>query len=188
VKAFAIHKHNFLTKNKKMSLDVYLITKEPQIKKASSGIFVRENGQTKEITQDEWNAKYPDREPVKFEQEATETNEVFSANITHNLCRMAHEAGIYEALWRPHRLKECYNIPENDHEAEWKFEEENSSKAKELIEPLRQGLHSLKIEPEKYEKFNPKNAWGSYHGLVTFVEKYLNACYEYPDADVKVSR
>ena len=42
-----------------MSLDVYLITKESQIKKASSGIFVRENGQTKEITQEEWNAKNP---------------------------------------------------------------------------------------------------------------------------------
>jgi hypothetical protein len=52
-----------------MSLDVYLITKEPQIKKASSGIFVRENGQTKEITQEEWNAKNPNNEPVRFEQE-----------------------------------------------------------------------------------------------------------------------
>ena len=59
---------------------------------------------------------------------------------------------------------------------------------KELIEPLRQGLHNLKIEPERYKKFNPENGWGSYDGLVKFVENYLNACYEYPDADVKVSR
>ena len=61
-------------------------------------------------------------------------------------------------------------------------------KAKELIEPLRQGLHNLKSEPESYMKFNPENGWGSYDGLVEFVESYLNACYEYPDADVKVSR
>ena len=65
-----------------MSLDVYLITKEPQIKKASSGIFVRENGQTKEITQEEWNAKNPNSEPVKFEQEETETNETRTENET----------------------------------------------------------------------------------------------------------
>jgi hypothetical protein len=92
-------------KIKIMSLDVYLITKEPQIKKATSGIFVRENGQTKEITQEEWNAKNPNSEPVKFEQEDTETNEVYSANITHNLNTMADEAGIYEHLWRPDEIQ-----------------------------------------------------------------------------------
>lgn len=151
-----------------MSLDVYLTTKEPQIKKASSGIFVRENGQTKEITQEEWNAKYPGEIPVKFEQEETETNEVYSANITHNLNIMAREAGVYEHLWRPDEI--------------------TISKARELIEPLREGLHKLKLEPEKYKKFNPKNGWGSYDGLVKFVENYLNACYEYPEADVRASR
>lgn len=155
-------------KIRKMSLDVYLIMKEPQIKKPSSGIFIRENGQTKEITQEEWNAKNPDREPVKFKQEETETNEVYSANITHNLNTMADEAGIYKHLWRPDEIK--------------------ITKAKELIEPLRQGLHNLKSEPESYMKFNPENGWGSYDGLVEFVESYLNACYEYPDADVEVSR
>lgn len=155
-------------KRNEMSLDVYLITKESRIKKASSGIFVRENGQTKEITQEEWNERNPNREPVKFEQEETETNEVYSATITHNLNTMAVEAGIYEHLWRPDEIK--------------------ITKAKELIEPLRQGLHNLKSEPERYKKFNPENGWGSYDGLVKFVDNYLNACYEYPDADVEVSR
>jgi hypothetical protein len=147
-----------------MSLDVYLITKEPQIK---SGIFVRENGQTKEITEEEWNEKNANIESVKFEQEET-TNEVYSANITHNLKNMAGEAGIYEHLWRPDEIQ--------------------ITKAKELIEPLRQGLHNLKSEPERYKKFNPENGWGSYDVLVKFIENYLNACYEYPDADVEVSR
>lgn len=151
-----------------MSLDVYLSVKEPIIKRASSGIFVRENGQTKEITQEEWNAKHPDSEPVRFVQEECETNEVYSANITHNLNTMAGEAGIYELLWRPDEIQ--------------------ITKAKELIDPLREGLHKLKSEPEKYKKFNPENGWGSYDVLVKFVENYLNACYEYPDADVEVSR
>lgn len=171
-----------------MSLDVYLITKETQIKKASSGIFVRENGQTKEITQEEWNVKYPDKDPVKFEQEEQETNEIYSANITHNLGTMANKAGIYEALWRPHRLKEGYNIPENNHEAEWKFEDENKTTAKDIIPFLEKGLTDLKARPEYFKTFNPSNGWGTYEGLVRFVENYLNACIEYPDADVEVSR
>ncbi len=125
-----------------MSLDVYLSVKEPIIKKASSGIFVRENSQTKEITQEEWNAKNPEREPVTFQQEESETNEVYSANITHNLNSMAKDAGIYEHLWRPDEI--------------------NITKAKELIEPLRHGLHNLKSEPERYKKFNPENGYISF--------------------------
>ena len=99
----------------------------------------------------------------------TEDNEqVYWGNITHNLSKMAEEAGIYEHLWRPDEIK--------------------ITKAKELIEPLRQGLHNLKSEPERYKKFNPENGWGTYDGLVKFVENYLNACYEYPDAVIEVSR
>ena len=59
--------------------------------------------------------------------------DLYSANITHNLGKMADAAGLYEALWRPHRLKEGYNIPEDDHHAEYKFEEENPVRAYEII-------------------------------------------------------
>lgn len=151
-----------------MSLDVYLTTDTLQIKKPSSGIFVREHGRTVEITQEKWNRKHPGHTPVIYEQVETETTNVFSSNITHNLNDMATEAGIYQHLWRP--------------------EEINITTARELIEPLRQGLHNLKSEPERYKKFNPVNGWGDYEGLVKFVETYLNACYEYPNAKVSVDR
>lgn len=151
-----------------MSLAVYLTTKDTHTKSVSSGIFIRENGQTIEITQDEWNKRFPDREPVVIPQAEVETNKVYESNITHNLNTMAEEAGIYQHLWRPDEI--------------------GIKKAKELIEPLRNGLHNLKIEPERYKNLNPENGWGSYDGLVEFIEDYLNACYEYPDADVNVSR
>lgn len=151
-----------------MSLDIYLSVKEPITKKGSSGIFVRENGQTIEITEEEWYTRNPDKEPIKVQTEEETTTEVYSANITHNLNTMAENAGIYKHLWRPEEL--------------------NITKASELIEPLREGLHELKTNPEKYKKFNPDNGWGSYDGLVKFVENYLNACYEYPNADVEVWR
>ena len=151
-----------------MSLDVYLLVKEPVTKEASSGIFVREKGQTIEITQEEWSRRNPNIEPVIFEQEERESSEVYSANITHNLTKMAGEAGIYEHLWRP--------------------EEINISKASELINPLSEGLKLLKSDPERFKKFNPENGWGTFEGLVKFVESYLNACIEYPESEIYVSR
>jgi hypothetical protein len=137
------------------------------VKVQSSGIFIRENGETKEISEKEWFEKHP-YEPVKYAEGERETDEVYSANITHNLITMAEKAGIYEHLWRPDEI--------------------NITKASQLIEPLKEGLDKLKSEPDKYKKFNPENGWGNYEGLVRFVENYLNACIEYPDADVDVSR
>ena len=94
--------------------------------------------------------------------------EIFSANITHNLAKMASEAGIYYALWRP--------------------EEIGLDKAGLLIGPLSAGLSKLKGNPDKYESLNPENGWGSYIGLVEVVEKYLAACIEFPEATIRVWR
>lgn len=114
--------------------------------------------------------------------------EVYSANITHNLGEMAGKAGIYEALWRPHRLKEGYNIPEGDHDAEYAFEEANPSKANEIISVLEKGLADLKARPKHYEKFNASNGWGMYDNFVPFVEKYLDALKEFPESDIDIWR
>lgn len=97
-----------------------------------------------------------------------EPTEVYSANITHNLRKMAHEAYIYKHLWRP--------------------EEIGITKAGQLIKPLEEALAFLKREPEHFTKFNAPNGWGKYENFVPFVEKYLEACRENPDAEVNVSR
>lgn len=114
--------------------------------------------------------------------------EVYWANITHNLGQMADKSGIYEALWRPYKLKKGYDIPENDHILECKFEEENPVKANEIIEILEKGLIDLKIRPEYFETFNSENGWGMYEHFVPFVEEYLEACKEFPNATIEVSR
>lgn len=93
---------------------------------------------------------------------------IYVRNITHNLNKMADEAGIYEHLWRP--------------------EEVGITKAWQLIEPLREGLAMLLSDPERFKKFNPKNNWGDYDGLVDFVREYLAACEDSPNASVMVSR
>lgn len=147
-----------------MSLDVYLTTHESHLK--SAGVFIRRDGCNVEITREEWNRLYPDREPVTTSDE--NTNEVYSSNITHNLNKMADAAGVYMYLWRPDEI--------------------GISKAAQLIEPLRAGLALLKSDPRRFKELNPSNGWGDYDGLVEFVEEYLNACIASPDADVGVSR
>lgn len=92
--------------------------------------------------------------------------ELFSANITHNLNKMAEEAGIYMHLWRPNEL--------------W----ENPT-ADKLIAPLEEGLKKLKDNPEHYKKFNSPNGWGMYEHFVPFVEEVLSACKEHPKANVR---
>ena len=98
----------------------------------------------------------------------TKPTEVFQWNITHNLGKMAREAGIYEALWRP--------------------EEINVTTAEQLVPLLTAGLETLRGNPDHFHKFNPENGWGNYKGLVKFVEKYLEACIENPDAEVRACR
>ena len=165
-----------------MSLDVYLRFPGVQ-KETGSGIFIRENGMTKEITREEWDRRYPDIEPVilnqkvyesddvysaNITQKVYESNDVYSANITHNLGKMAEAAGLYEPLWRP--------------------EEIGITQAYQLIDLLVSGLRELCRDPERFRSLNPPNGWGDYEGLVSFVEKYLLACIKYPDATVEVWR
>jgi hypothetical protein len=98
-----------------------------------------------------------------------ETREtLFDYNITHNLGRMAREAGLYEALWSP--------------------EEIGAAKASDITEILSSGLAELKANPEKYKAFNPSNGWGRYEHLVEFVDQYHRACKKNPDAIIRVSR
>jgi len=94
--------------------------------------------------------------------------DVYSANITHNLGEMAKEAGIYKALWRP--------------------EEIGANQAKDIIEIVEKGLSELISKPKYFQKFNSPNGWGMYEHFVPFVERYLNALKEFPEAKINVSR
>ncbi len=93
---------------------------------------------------------------------------VYQANITHNLNKMANEAGIYEALWRPE-------------DKGWVY-------ARDIIQRLEDGLKDLKAQPEHFSQFNAANGWGLYEHFVLFVAKYLAACKQYPSAVIRVSR
>ena len=100
--------------------------------------------------------------------EHEEQEQLYTANITHNLGDMADKAGIYMALWRPGEIGAKY--------------------AKDIIEVVERGLADLKTRPEYFEQFNSPNGWGLYKHFVPFVESYLDALKKYPDAEIHVSR
>ena len=93
---------------------------------------------------------------------------LFDANITHNLSKMADEAGIYMQVWRPDEI--------------------GITKARELIEPLRNGIALMKADPPRFEAFNSPNGWGLYKHFLPWLERYLLACEAWPDANVEISR
>ena len=93
---------------------------------------------------------------------------LYTANITHNLNKMAKEAGIYYFLWRPDELE--------------------ITMAKNLIKPLKRGLKLLKSKSEYFRTFDDPDGWGMFDHFVPFVEKYLNACIEFPYSTIEISR
>jgi hypothetical protein len=129
---------------------------------------------------------------TSYDKGATWTEEeeaIYDGNITHNLGELADKAGIYEALWRPYRLKPEYGeAQKKDYDLEMAFEESVTITASEIIEPLKEGLKKLKGDPYYYKQFDSPNGWGTYKYFVPFVEEYLNACIENPEAIVKVWR
>jgi hypothetical protein len=106
----------------------------------------------------------------------TQPISIYSGNITHNLGKMAgavivdeeKSLTLYNILWRP---DECGFV-----------------RASEIADYLDLGWNILLSDPEKYKTYNPENGWGSYDGLVNFVYRYRNACWDNPDADIRVSR
>ena len=104
----------------------------------------------------------------------TQPVSVFDANITHNLGKMASEVKLsngmtlYQVLWRP--------------------DESNLKYARDIADLLEEGWNILMADPEHFKKFNPENGWGSYDGLEKFVYKYRNACWDNPDAELRISR
>jgi hypothetical protein len=94
--------------------------------------------------------------------------EVFWANITHNLGKMARAADLYYALWRPEELQ--------------------ATRAGQLVVPIREGILRLVDHPSFFKELEPENGWGTYEVFLPWCCRYLEACRKYPTAMVRVSR
>lgn len=97
-----------------------------------------------------------------------EVKEGFRANITHNLSPMAREAGIYKAVWRPEEIGIEY--------------------ASQLISTLSAGISKMRANPSKFRALDSPNGWGLYDNFVPWLERYLQACMDHPNAKVETDR
>ena len=95
---------------------------------------------------------------------AVRETEVYAANITHNLGKMAREAGIYELLWRP----------------------DANTVAEDLIGPLEVAIEDMEARPDHYRSFDAPNGWGTYGDFVPWLKELLAACRSNPDAKINV--
>ncbi len=89
-------------------------------------------------------------------------------NITHNLGRMATAAGIYRCLW-------C-------------AEESGYATAQDIIPTLTEGVKKMDNDPERFEKFDAPNGWGTYDDFLPWLKKVLKACIDNPTYKLKAHR
>lgn len=92
--------------------------------------------------------------------------DLFNCNITHNLGAMAEEAGIYKALWGHEEVKT----------------------ARELLDKIISGVHTMELEPERFKKFDASNGWGTYDDFMPWLYRLIEKLREYPNAKVYISR
>lgn len=146
-----------------MSLDITIISPEP-IKKKSTGIYARIDGQTRELTREEAIEHFPDVDPNSIIENEIETNEFWHGNITHNLYEMAEQ---------------CYGRDLHLNDLLWRDEMPDDIIA--YISELIACLFELEGNPEEYEQFNPSNGWGTYEQLVEFVRSFIHALIDMPE-------
>jgi len=95
-------------------------------------------------------------------------DEVLDFNITHNLNRMAEEAGVYDVLWRP---------------------EENGVKlAVQLVKPLEAAIEMMMADPSRFQAHDAPNGWGTFEQFLPWLVKVLHACRAHPEAEVRAGR
>lgn len=91
----------------------------------------------------------------------------YEANITHNLGKMAAEAGIYKCLWRPGQV--------------------GVTRASQLSSYLEPGIGLLEQDPHRFKEWDDPDGWGTYEQFLPWLKNLLQACKDAPDATVVVS-
>ena len=95
-------------------------------------------------------------------------DELFHANITHNLSEMAGELGIYPALWCPEAV--------------------NVTCAADLIVPLTAAIEKMQADPEHWQSYDSPNGWGLAVNFLPWLVRYRAACLEHPKSVVTANR
>ena len=147
-----------------MSLDISIKANIPVVKNGT-GIFIRENGKTKELTIEEANANGFNVNDNQYVSEYA-----WTGNITHNLGKMASNVKpdgkpytLYSLLWGG-KYKNC----------------------RDLIGKLHACILYMMMNKEELKKYNPENGWGTYEQLLEFTKEFQMACIDNQDCKIKI--
>lgn len=103
-----------------------------------------------------------------------EEEEEWSANITHNLGKMASNIpvsgyySLYDVMWHP--------------------EDNNIKDTTTLLKYLIEGLKYMIDHRKDLLQYNSENGWGTYEDLMKFTLNYKQHCEDNPDCEISVSR
>lgn len=191
-----------------MSLDLYIRSCHP-VKHRGTGVFIRDNGQTRELkTIEEVKAHFPDADTSDIGIREWEDDELFHCNMTHNLTEMASHVPIegtdgavtlpqdferdkpdfkpkplsaYNLLWHPETNPLLKN--ETIHRKDEDGEEWDTEVTRIDTELIRQAcaVHLyIKSHSEELSKYNPDNGWGSYDNLLKCSGDFVKALLDIP--------
>ena len=89
---------------------------------------------------------------------------LFQTNITYNLADM-----YYKCIDKKLGLEKL-----------------NGLSSKEALPIVKRAIEDMIENKEEYEKLNPSNGWGSYHGLLRDLLNLKESCEQIPDGVIEV--
>ena len=165
------HIYNIHSNKYTMSLDLFIKSKTP-IKKTGTGVYIRENGRTRELkTKEEVLCYFGNSDGVDVN--VYETDEIWHENMTHNLGNIASkikgkERNLYTLLWRP---------TENKVTKDWVTE---ILRCYTYMMEHEDELRPLEEENRIHESNGNSYIWGTYNLLKEFMESLVRCLLDLP--------
>lgn len=130
-----------------------------------------------------------------------DSEEVYSLNITHNLTDMARAAGVYLPMWRGLIVDErtdarAYRLAHDEGDEQGisaldvaaRRDGRTVTVAADMIPALSLGVRLLSLYPARFKPLEAKNGWGTWRQFLPAVCELREACVQYPQARVEISR
>ncbi len=131
-------------------------------KPGAGKIYIRREGKSVEISEEEFKKLSPDKEPHRVMADS-DWDVVWSGEFKSEWRDLAREAGLEQGLWEPYRM--------------------GLLQAFEIEPVLLNGAHSLYMKANNQEEGFPDE---DYFDLVNMVEKYIRAGLKYPEARIRI--